>query len=147
MDVRSSERLEPTVMHESVRVWELVPKFSVREETKGTYLEAIVEFEIAAGARAEPHHHDTHEYYFILEGEAVVQIEDEARRVRPKDLVYIPPGADHTIWPTGETGVRSLAFAASYQEPVLPGYIPAELPEPEPTGQARAPGAKAKTKQ
>lgn len=133
MDVRSSKSTEPTVMHEAVRVWELVPKFSVREETKGTYLESIEEFEIASGAKAEPHYHDTHEYYFILEGEAVVQIEDEAKQVGKGDLVYISPNAVHTIWPIGETGVRSLAFAASYQEPIPPGYVPAELPEVEPT--------------
>lgn len=119
-------------MHESVRVWELVPKFSMREETEGTYLEAVEEFEIAPGAKAEPHYHDTHEYYFILEGEAVVQIGDEARRVGPKDLVYIPPNAVHTIWPVDGGGVRSLAFAASYQPPTLPGYTPAELPAVEP---------------
>lgn len=129
MDIRSSRDLEPTVMHETVRVWEMVPKFSVREQTEGTYLEAIEEFEISAGARAESHYHDTHEYYFILDGEAVVQIEDEAHKVRSRDLVYIPPNAVHTIWPTGAEGVRALAFSASYQEPVLPGYTPAELPE------------------
>ncbi len=131
MDIRSSKNLEPTVMHETVKVWEMVPKFSVREETKGTYLEAIEEFEILAGARAEAHYHDTHEYYFILEGEAIVQIEEEAQRVSPRDLVYIPPNAVHTIWPVGDSGVRALAFAASYQEPSPTGYTPAELPEVE----------------
>lgn len=43
----------------------------MHEETKGTYLEAIEDFEIMAGAKTGPHHHNTHEYYFVLDGESV----------------------------------------------------------------------------
>jgi len=106
-----------------------VPKWTVHEQTKGTYLEFIDDFEIAPGVKAEPHYHDTHEYYFIIEGNAVVQIEREARRVSPGDLVYIPPNAVHAIWPTGDETLRSFCFAVSYQEPSGIGYTVAELPE------------------
>lgn len=116
-------------MHETVTVWGMFPKFSLVDQTKGTYLEAIEEWTIAPGARAEAHFHNTHEYYYILEGNAVVQIEAEARRVRPGDLIYVPPNAVHTIWPTGEKGVRAFSFAVSYQKPAGTGYVPASLPE------------------
>ena len=116
-------------MHETVTVWGMFPKFSFVEETKGTYLEAVKEWTIAANTRAEAHYHDTHEYYYILEGEAVVQIEKEARRVQSGDLVYIPPNAVHTIWPTGGKAVRALSFSVSYQKPGGVGYTSAELPE------------------
>ena len=129
IDIRSHRTVKPVTMHETVTVWGMFPKFSFVEETKGTYLEAVEEWTIAAGARAEAHLHNTHEYYYILEGDAVVQIEKEARQVHPGDLVYIPPNAVNTIWPTGEKGIRAFSFSVSYQEPKGTGYIPAELPE------------------
>ena len=129
MDIRSHRTVTPVTMHETVTVWGMFPKFSIVDQTKGTFLEAIEEWTIAAGTRAEAHFHNTHEYYYILDGDAVVQIEREARRVYPGDLIYIPPNTVHAIWPTGEKGVRALSFAASYQQPGGMGYTPAELPE------------------
>jgi hypothetical protein len=31
-------------LHQSIKVWGFIPKFSAYEETKGTYLEAVEEF-------------------------------------------------------------------------------------------------------
>ncbi|MFL6451334.1 MAG: cupin domain-containing protein [Bryobacteraceae bacterium] len=83
-------------MHQTVRVWSFIPKFSIYEETKGTYLEAVEEFTLAPGVRAEPHYHDTHEFFYILEGSAVIQIEKEARICRAGDFIRIPRKAVHT---------------------------------------------------
>lgn len=129
MDIRSTRTVEPVVMHETVTVWGLFPKFSFRDETQGTYLEAVEEWTIAAGAKAEPHSHDTHEFYYFLKGDAVVQIEDEARAVHPGDLVYIPRNVVHTVWPTTDEGVRAFSFSVSYQQAGGSGYQPGELPE------------------
>jgi mannose-6-phosphate isomerase-like protein (cupin superfamily) len=62
----------------------------------------------------------------------VVQIEDEARRVRPGDLVYIAPNLRHTIYPTGENKIRALCFAASYQPIGGKFYTPVELKDVAP---------------
>ncbi len=135
VDIRSEATVEPILEHETVKVHSLFPKFSFREQTEGSYLEFVDVFEIRAGAQAEPHYHDTHEFYFLLEGDAVVQIEDEASHVRPGDLIHIPRNAKHSIWPTTDRGVKAFCFAVSYQEPELPGYTPAELPPVEPAAQ------------
>lgn len=129
MDVRNPETTKPIVEHEDVTVYSMVPKWSMRGETMGSYLEFIDVFEIAPGAKAEPHYHDTHEFYFVLEGEGVVQIERETRRVWPGDLVHIPRNAVHSVWPTGDEPIRAFCFAVSYQEPGGVGYVPAKLPE------------------
>jgi quercetin dioxygenase-like cupin family protein len=118
-------------MHQSVKVWSFIPKFSAYEETKGTYLEAVEEFTLSPGVRAEPHYHDTHEFFYILEGSAVLQIENEARVCRAGDFIRIPRNAVHT-GKALEHGVRALAFSVSYHEPRGIGYIPAELPEVAP---------------
>jgi hypothetical protein len=39
-------------LHQSIKVWGFIPKFSAYEETKGTYLEAVEEFWLDPGVRA-----------------------------------------------------------------------------------------------
>jgi hypothetical protein len=50
---------------------------------QGTYLEAVEEFWLDPCVRAEPHLHDTHEFFDILDGSATVQIGLEARKCGP----------------------------------------------------------------
>jgi quercetin dioxygenase-like cupin family protein len=128
MDIKSRRNVEPVGMHQTLKVHCLVPKFSMFEATQNSYLELIDDFEVPAGEACEPHYHNTHEYYFILEGNAVVQIEQEAKRVQPGDLIHIPPNQIHSIWPTGDKGVRAVAIAVGWQEPKGIGHIPAPLP-------------------
>jgi uncharacterized RmlC-like cupin family protein len=130
MDVRNAQ-VEPTIEHGgSCLSYFMVPKESIREDTEGSYLEFVGEFELKPGARLAPHLHDSHEFYYLLSGEAIMQIEDEQRRVRPGDLVHIPRNAVHSIWPASDTEpFRGLAFAASFMAPGE-SYTDAELPEP-----------------
>jgi quercetin dioxygenase-like cupin family protein len=137
MEIQSAASVEPVVLHESVKVWGFIPKFSAYEETKGTYLEAVEEFWLDPDVRAEPHFHDTHEFFYILEGSATIQVEQEARICSPGDLIRIPRNAVHTVR-AGKNGVRALAFSVSYQEPRGLGYTPAELPEVHPSDEADA---------
>ena len=130
IDIRSAAT-DPITEHQNVVVHSMYPKFTMRDETRDTYLEFVDVFEVAAGERAEPHYHNTHEFYFILEGEAYVQIEDEAVKVKPYDLIRIPPNAKHTARAL-DKGMKGLSFALSYQEPFDPGYHPADLPEVTP---------------
>jgi NAD(P)-dependent dehydrogenase (short-subunit alcohol dehydrogenase family) len=74
-----------------------------------------------------------HEWYYVIEGTGVVQIEEEARRVVPGDLVYISPNARHTIYPTGKGKIRALCFASSYQAIGGVFYTPVELKDVAPT--------------
>jgi NAD(P)-dependent dehydrogenase (short-subunit alcohol dehydrogenase family) len=74
-----------------------------------------------------------HEWYYVIEGTGVVQIEEEARRVVPGDLVYISPNARHTIYLTGKGKIRALCFASSYQAIGGVFYTPVELKDVAPT--------------
>lgn len=132
MEVVSRRNTDKIVEHETVTVYELAKRWSLAEKTKGTYIEFIDDFEIAPGAKAEAHYHNTHEWYFILSGVGVVQIENEARNVQEGDLIYIAPDERHTIYPTGDAAIRAFCFAASYQKPGGLGYTPAELPLVDP---------------
>jgi len=128
MDVRNAD-VEPTIEHGgSCLSYFMVPKESFRDETEGGYLEFIGEFELKPGAQLAPHFHDSHEYYYLLSGEAIMQVDDEQRRLAPGDLVHIPRNAIHSIWPASDTeSFRAMAFAVSFQPPGAT-YTDAELP-------------------
>jgi mannose-6-phosphate isomerase-like protein (cupin superfamily) len=127
MDVRNAN-VEPTIEHGGTcRSYFMFPKASFRAETEGSWLEFVGEFELEPGAALAPHRHDSHEFYYLLSGEAVMQVEDEERTLRPGDLVHIPRNAVHSIRPAGDGTFRALAFACSF-EPEGATYVDAELP-------------------
>jgi mannose-6-phosphate isomerase-like protein (cupin superfamily) len=130
MDIWHSD-VEPFVEHDEVIVHSMIPKFTMREETMGGYLELVDMFEIPFGVSPTPHYHDTHEFFYILAGRAIIQIGDEARRVKVGDLIHVPRNAPHRIRATTPEGMRGLTFSISYQEPYFPGYVDCELPEVE----------------
>jgi quercetin dioxygenase-like cupin family protein len=132
MDLRSAS-VDPIIEHVNVTVHSMVPKFTMREETMGGFLEFIDVFEVAAGVRGEPHFHDSHEFYFILEGQGIMQIEMEAQLVGPDTLIHIPRNARHTMRIL-DRPLRALSLSVSYQEPYDPGYHPCDLPEVLPPG-------------
>ena len=94
------------------------PQEFVRDATEGSYLEYVSEFEIAPGTHLEPHKHNTHEFFYILSGRALMQVGQEKREVEPGDLIHIPPNTVHSIAPLGtNVPMRALAFAASFLPP------------------------------
>ena len=117
MDVMNA-KVEPTIEHGGTcHTYFMVPKEAMRASTDGSYLEYVAEFEIAAGSHLEPHRHNTHEFYYVLKGKALMQIGPEKREIVPGDLVHIPPEAVHSIAPIEGGSVRCLAFAASFLPP------------------------------
>jgi quercetin dioxygenase-like cupin family protein len=118
MDVRRTD-MEPEFEHGGTcKTYFMFPKESMRDETSGSYLEYVAEFELVPGARLEPHTHDTHEFYYILRGAAMMQIGSETRDVAVGDLIHIDRNEPHSIWPTDEeVGFRALSFAVSFKPP------------------------------
>ena len=113
MEVMNSNDLKPTIEHEgSCSTWFFYDKGSLKMQTAGTYVEYISEFTTVDGAKLDPHEHDSHEYYYILRGRAVMEIEGERRTVGTGDLIYIPPNALHSIEPEANSDFRAFAFAA-----------------------------------
>ena len=64
----------------------------------------IVEFE--AGAEGYQHSHPHEQLSYVIRGEFDFTIEDEVRRLREGDSIYIPSGARH--------GVKALTAAALF---------------------------------
>lgn len=68
VDIRNAKRADISTEREAVTVFQLVPKWSLMEETEVSYLEFVDEFGIPAGSQVESHYHDTVEFYRILDG-------------------------------------------------------------------------------
>ena len=62
---------------------------------------------VAPGQASRPHRLRTSEVYYVLSGEGIMHVGDEAAAVRPGHTVYIPPGA--TQWIENTSG-DDLAF-------------------------------------
>jgi|MudIll2142460700_1097286.scaffolds.fasta_scaffold378838_2 mannose-6-phosphate isomerase-like protein (cupin superfamily) len=45
----------------------------------------------------KPHKHGGWEFWFILEGEAVVKLDGEEYPVESGDLIYLPPAVEHGL--------------------------------------------------
>jgi quercetin dioxygenase-like cupin family protein len=116
MDVRRADQAEATIEHEGTCLtYFFYEKGSLIGETSGTFLEFVAEFELAPGRSLDPHRHNSHEYYYVLRGQARMTIERESRDVGPGDLIHIPPNAEHSIASTSaDQPFRGFSFAAMF---------------------------------
>jgi quercetin dioxygenase-like cupin family protein len=115
MDVRSIEDVAPVVEHNgTVPVWWLVKPEEMKGITLGGHLELVSEFEVAGGGLVDPHHHPTHEFYYVTSGRGIMTIEGEEREIRQGDLVHIPPNAVHSLRPATDTApIHCFCFAVA----------------------------------
>jgi mannose-6-phosphate isomerase-like protein (cupin superfamily) len=73
--------------------------------------QSLAEASLPAGASTERHYHKkSEEFYFLLEGDATMEIDGEKHSVVPGDAILIPPGAWHQI--TATSAVRFLCCCA-----------------------------------
>lgn len=60
--------------------------------------QSLAEATLSAGAATERHYHRlSEEFYYLLAGRGVMEIEGEEREVGPGDAILIPAGAWHQI--------------------------------------------------
>ena len=57
-----------------------------------------------------PHHHETDEFFFILEGTARFYLDGETVEVGPYTSLYCPPDSEHGISNAGETELKYLVI-------------------------------------
>jgi mannose-6-phosphate isomerase-like protein (cupin superfamily) len=60
--------------------------------------QSLAEACVPAGSATQRHYHKiSEEFYFLLEGHGIMEINGESRSVGPGDAILIPAGAWHTI--------------------------------------------------
>ena len=113
MDVRNIRDRAPVVEHNgTVPVWWMVESREMKDLTDGGFLELVNEFEVAGGGRVDPHSHPTHEFYYVMSGRGLMEIEGDEREISQGDLVHIPPNKVHTLRPvTDNAPIHCFCFA------------------------------------
>ena len=65
--------------------------------------------ELEYGGQADPHvHQDLEQAFFILQGQAEVEIDGEKAVVGPEDFIFLPPGTVHRVTPMKGPPLRLL---------------------------------------
>ena len=73
--------------------------------------QSLAEAAVQAGGSTQRHYHKlSEEFYFILEGSGLMEIDGESREVGEGDAILIPAGAWHTI--TAHARLRFLCCCA-----------------------------------
>jgi quercetin dioxygenase-like cupin family protein len=122
----------PVLEHDdTVSSYFMFPMESMRAATEGSHLQFINEFTVEPGCAIEPHFHNSHEYYYVLSGQATMRIGEDVFPVHPGQLIHTPPNIPHSIF-AHRSGVRCLAFAVSFQA-VGEGHTPVEFDNWPPT--------------
>ena len=98
VDIRNASRLESEQTLDRSRVTELLhPR---KDRINGYSLAQAV---VPPGASTLRHaHRQSEETYYILDGQALMELAGESERVGPGDAILIPAGAPHRItavWP------------------------------------------------
>ena len=105
-----SDDYKPSIRNIAEEPWQQFPghfggalsKALVRPETVGS---RQIDYRISTYqpmAYVERHVHKVQEQiYHVIDGEGLMEIDDERRVVRKHDVIFIPPGAWHAMYNTG----------------------------------------------
>jgi mannose-6-phosphate isomerase-like protein (cupin superfamily) len=104
MDVRAYSAAEPFTTTDGSTIRSLLD-LSVAPVANHSLAEATLH----PGGQTERHHHRvSEEMYYLLDGDALMEIDGEERRVTVGDAVLIPVGAWHQITNAGDGDLRFL---------------------------------------
>ena len=75
--------------------------------------QSLAEASLPPGGATQRHYHRlSEEFYYILEGDGIMEIDGEELPVGPGDAILIPPGAWHQIRTGADRGLRLLCCCA-----------------------------------
>ncbi|MBV8562325.1 MAG: cupin domain-containing protein [Actinobacteria bacterium] len=101
MKIASIDRVEPFVTKDGSTIREL----------HHTEAQSLAEATLEPGQATERHYHRaSEEIYLITKGSGELEVDGQARRVRPGDAVVIPPGAWHQLENDGSSELTLLCM-------------------------------------
>jgi len=93
MEIRNRDAQEPFTTKDGSTIRSLLDCANAPVENQ-----SLAEASLPAGITTERHYHKiSEEFYYILTGRGVVEIDGEEREVTTGDAILIPPGAWHQI--------------------------------------------------
>ena len=74
---------------------------------------SVIEERMPPGAAEQRHRHGhARQFFYVLEGEAMIELEGEQHRLRRGEGLHVPPGAAHQIHNVSAADVRFLVISA-----------------------------------
>lgn len=108
MDITNIDKLTPFTTADGSEIRELLA-----HRNSCICQQSLAEARLAPGGATTPHYHPrTEEIYYILTGEAEMQIDGRMARVGPGDAIAIPPNATHQITNVGSSELKFLCCCA-----------------------------------
>lgn len=108
MDVRSLAAADPFVTADGSTIRELCGL-----PTGGTVKQSLAEATLEPGQATQRHYHrEAEEIYFVLEGEAEMELDGDRAHVEAGQAIPIPPGARHQVVNVGTVPLRILCSCA-----------------------------------
>jgi mannose-6-phosphate isomerase-like protein (cupin superfamily) len=93
MEIRALDRQPPFTTKDGSTIRSILDRANAPVKHQ-----SLAEATIPAGGSTRRHwHRDSEEFYFLLEGRGLMEIDGELRDVGPGDAILIPPGAWHQI--------------------------------------------------
>ncbi|MCA9212752.1 MAG: cupin domain-containing protein [Planctomycetales bacterium] len=112
MDIVNINDAEPFITADGSEIRELLA-----HRNSGIRNQSLAEARLPPGGATTTHYHpNTEEIYYILTGNAEMQIGDEIQQVGPGDAIAIQPGAIHQIRNTGDFELKFLCCCAPCYE-------------------------------
>jgi mannose-6-phosphate isomerase-like protein (cupin superfamily) len=103
MEIQPRGRAEPFTTKDGSTIRELMHAAN----------QSLAEATLSPGQQTERHYHAaSEELYYVLEGEAEMEVDGERSAVVPGDAILIPPGAWHQITATSGSELRFLCCCA-----------------------------------
>lgn len=96
MEVRQHDQQQPFTTKDGSTIRSLLDQSNAPVEKQ-----SLAEATLPKGSATERHHHKlSEEFYYLLEGSGVMEIDGEAREVGVGDAILIPAGTWHQITAT-----------------------------------------------
>jgi mannose-6-phosphate isomerase-like protein (cupin superfamily) len=112
MDIRNLDQVPAFTTKDGSEIRELLAyrNSCIRQQS-------LAEARVPVGGQTTPHYHPrTEEIYYILIGQARMEIGDEQQVVGPGDAIAIPPGVVHQISNIGDRTLQFLCCCAPAYE-------------------------------
>ena len=112
MDIRNINHVTPFTTKDGSEIRELLAHRNscIRNQS-------LAEARLPPGATTTAHYHPaTEEIYYILEGDGLMQIDDDEQPVGPGDAIAIAPGSRHQIKNVGQVTLKFLCCCAPAYE-------------------------------
>lgn len=93
MEIRNREEQEPFITMDGSQIRSLLDRANAPVQNQ-----SLAEAVLPAGSFTDRHYHRlSEEFYYVLDGQGLMEIDGEEREVAPGDAILIPAGAWHQI--------------------------------------------------